>query len=98
MKTQSYKCDICGVEKREANHWLVARRFGWRSVLFRPWSEVTAGSKGVVHLCGQNHAHEFLNTVLEEDKDADTAGGSGATGGGIHAGQNGNVPEVQTGG
>jgi hypothetical protein len=64
-------CDICGAEKKQANHWFVAyelagelRISGWKSRHCK-----RAGSR---HLCGQACLHklvdEFMAQTIVEDR------------------------------
>jgi hypothetical protein len=65
-------CDICGAEKKQANHWFVAyehagelRISGWKSRHCK-----RAGSR---HLCGQACLHklvdEFMAQTIAEDRE-----------------------------
>jgi hypothetical protein len=63
MIRHTISCDLCGAQKREANHWFIAYQesgelhvSNWASPhLFRP---------GTKHLCGENCLHKLLSTFL----------------------------------
>ena len=71
MIRQSIRCDMCGVQKREANHWFIAyedsgelRVGGWSAQqLFRP---------GRIHLCGENCLHKLLSEFLAHAEQVQT--------------------------
>ena len=67
MIVESINCDVCGAERQESNHWILAFRDGWRTVEFHPWSDKDAREQiGVKHLCGRECAQKYLDQVLGE--------------------------------
>lgn len=67
-----FSCDICGVDRRETNHWywVLAKS---DAITFRRWSaNVPRTAK---HVCGEGCAHRLLdqfvsqhNTSLQPEK------------------------------
>lgn len=69
----TYKCDICGAEKRAANHWWLATRGNHGAITILPWSVVIAGidvpvlrtgEQADAHLCGEQHVLEWISKNL----------------------------------
>ena len=63
MIRQAISCDICGMEKKQTNHWFVAceqggelRVSGWNSR-----NRLRPGSK---HLCGQTCLHKLVDDFM----------------------------------
>jgi hypothetical protein len=63
MIQQVITCDICGSQKRQANHWFIAcaesgelRIRGWDSAHLRPI--------GTKHVCGETCAHKLVSQFL----------------------------------
>ncbi len=72
MLAETIKCDECGLEKRETNHWLVAiTRPGFEGILFQP-AEATESPRNPLFtykdLCGQGCAHTRLGRYLDDLK------------------------------
>jgi hypothetical protein len=72
MKAAIYKCDYCGVERKEANHWFVGIVLVCADpAINRPmlklyfWPEY-ADQIGAKHLCGQACVHKFVDEYLSE--------------------------------
>lgn len=66
MRIETYKCDICGVVRAEANHWLlagVAEASRGRIWSIRDWNEDVA-HESAIHLCGSVCAHKALDKHL----------------------------------
>lgn len=74
MRKDTFTCDVCGVERKDANHWFVLsfRNDGHVegvevgiSVLIYYWTDKTAKLPNVRHACGQQcvlkHINEFLS-------------------------------------
>ena len=60
---EAIRCDICGAQKRQTNHWFVAyeetgelRISGWNSLHL-----LSAETK---HLCGEACAHKLISQFL----------------------------------
>ena len=51
-------CNVCGAQKKEANHWILAVRFMRHESVdhvflgFGNWDDRVAEFPGVMHLCG----------------------------------------------
>lgn len=65
----TYKCDVCGVERGEANHWILARVAGG-CISFTRWAQLAA-PEAEKHLCGHACAQALLGRHLEETDSAD---------------------------
>ncbi len=67
---KTYKCDVCGVLRGEANHWLHARLQdgGWLS--FSRWNDARQHDL-YLHICGHDCAHVLLSRHLEGTDSAD---------------------------
>lgn len=70
-KREQYTCDVCGTEKKAANHWWKIRM--WRDeIRMVPWERSNATSRDEIefHLCGQacviTKVNEFMNTPTEK--------------------------------
>ena len=59
-----YLCDVCGAERKEANHWFV----GYvrpSDIIFAPFAAWDKGDEGDIrHLCGQACAHKLLDEFM----------------------------------
>lgn len=58
MIITQYKCDICGKERGEGNHWIKASADKERVVFFRWQAEIGPDDK---HICGDACAAILLN-------------------------------------
>ena len=63
MITQSISCDMCGVQKREANHWFIAYKEA-REIRISGWASPRRLSAGTAHLCGERCVHRFLSDFI----------------------------------
>lgn len=63
MITQSISCDMCGVQKREANHWFIAYKEA-HEIRISGWASPRCLSAGTVHLCGERCVHKFLSDFI----------------------------------
>jgi hypothetical protein len=72
---RKYNCDICGVERREANHWFVACREG-DGLMFFQWDvaerERQLDRADAFHLCGQVCAHKMLDKFMATQQTVDS--------------------------
>src|SRR5579863_1127663 len=60
---QSVSCDVCGTEKRQTNHWFVAREEGGELRL-SGWSSRHRSRAGTKHLCGQTCLHKLVDEYM----------------------------------
>lgn len=61
-----YACNVCGVERKEANHWFVAR-FSVLGISFTAWTREPQGvldDEQTKHVCGQVCSHRLLDDFL----------------------------------
>lgn len=65
MITQSISCDMCGVQKREANHWFIAYEEA-QELRITGWASPRRLSAGTVHLCGERCVHRFLSGFIAQ--------------------------------
>ena len=77
MKRSSYSCDICGVERKEANHWFMATKDA-ACLSIESWNaaeiENRLDDEDAIHLCGQVCAHKLLDRFLTESSVTSTKG------------------------
>lgn len=69
----TYKCDVCGVLKQEANHWFRAflRKSGSEGlsfilILWEGRYPATIGQPADMHLCGLQCATKAMHKAMEE--------------------------------
>ena len=55
-----YRCDYCGQEKGETNHWWLRTVLGTQFVL-APWSDQLADSPSIEHICSESCASKALS-------------------------------------
>lgn len=64
------RCDVCGVEKGETNHWLVAITYpAWTGILFAPAEDALQpgdrpAESRYEDICGEACAHKRLSQFL----------------------------------
>ena len=63
MIRQSISCDVCGMEKKQTNHWFVAREHGGELHL-GAWGARSRARAGVKHLCGQTCLHKLVDEFI----------------------------------
>ena len=63
--SEQISCDICGVVKQQANHWILYHSVKGLvpTVYFTPW-DYDYTFKG--HLCGESCAHKMLAKAIED--------------------------------
>ncbi len=70
MDVTTQTCDVCGREKREVNHWLLAIvKPGFEGILIQPVEAAQPPrAPGFIYedLCGQACAHTRLSRYLDE--------------------------------
>lgn len=70
-KKEVFTCDVCGEERKEANHWFVSLRVTACAasivpqITFYRWPNL-ADLSGTKHLCGQVCAHKLLDEFMGE--------------------------------
>jgi hypothetical protein len=69
MQAQSFRCDICGKEKGQVNHWwmmwLLPKLLPYgAAVHIQGWEDRDAPIEGRKHLCGQECTHKMLDRFL----------------------------------
>lgn len=74
---RGYSCDICGVDRKEANHWFVATKDAV-CLSIESWDaaeiENRLDEEDAIHLCGQVCAHKLLDRFLAESSVTSTKG------------------------
>lgn len=73
MQAMVFKCDNCNSERKEANHWFVARAQDDSSSSFAafslwPFNETTAVYKGAKHLCGEACLNAEQSAWIERNR------------------------------
>ncbi len=63
---------VCGRQKQESNHWILAR-FNFYGVHFMPWNWDLALCNDVIVLCGEGCATALLSRSLGEWKQTSSA-------------------------
>lgn len=63
MIKQVITCDICGAQKREANHWFVASQESGE-LRINGWNSLRLLSPETKHLCGETCAHKLISQFL----------------------------------
>jgi len=65
MIRHTISCDMCGAQKREANHWFIAyEESGELNV--SSWVSPHLYRSGTKHLCGESCLHKLLSTFLAQ--------------------------------
>jgi hypothetical protein len=60
---QAILCDICGIEKKQTNHWFVAYDQG-EELRVSGWNSRNRLRPGSKHLCGQACVHKLLDEFM----------------------------------
>jgi hypothetical protein len=60
----TYRCDVCGKLKQEANHWYLAHANAARFVIHRWDLELNYDPK--LHLCGMECAQKAMAKAMQE--------------------------------
>jgi hypothetical protein len=68
---QVIACDICGAQKREANHWFVACEESGE-LRISGWNSLHLQSPATKHLCGETCAHKLISQFLMKLVDVGT--------------------------
>jgi hypothetical protein len=66
--TEQYSCDICGKQKQQTNHWLLAFIADY-TISVRTWDSVkTENLREFKHLCGQECVLKFVNKWMNNEQ------------------------------
>lgn len=72
MKIDTYQCDICQVQKRDANHWFRGYKLSdQRGIVIIGWDAIPTGDvveDFEAHLCGADCLHQWLSKNLLTEK------------------------------
>jgi len=60
---QAISCDICGMEKKQTNHWFVANEQGGE-LRVSGWNSRNRLRPGSKHLCGQTCLHKLVDDFM----------------------------------
>jgi hypothetical protein len=72
-KKEVYVCDVCGTERKEANHWFTAWDSGvcdfngmsaGYAIVIAKWGAHVG--EDVKHLCGQACVHKFVDEYMSK--------------------------------
>jgi hypothetical protein len=63
MIRQAISCDVCGTEKKQTNHWFVAREQSGELHL-SGWGSRNRSRSGSKHLCGQTCLHKLVDDFI----------------------------------
>jgi hypothetical protein len=69
----TYNCDVCGAQRKEANHWFVAI-ISTVGVSIITWESAARDGKldyDVKYLCGQACAHKLLDQFLQSTSESE---------------------------
>ena len=70
----TYNCDICGAQRKEANHWFVAFN-AIKEISFGTWAQADCDGllhdEGAIYLCGQACAHKQLDQFLQSTSESE---------------------------
>jgi hypothetical protein len=65
MKVNGLKCDGCGVERQQSNHWFLVHTCDG-AITFTQWDNDSAFEGSVKHICGHVCAQKLLNEFLSK--------------------------------
>jgi endogenous inhibitor of DNA gyrase (YacG/DUF329 family) len=65
-KVETFKCDQCGKQKQETNHWFVITPGLTAALILRTWNTADITAHGVRHLCGQQCVVAELNQWMND--------------------------------
>lgn len=63
MIQQAITCDICGIEKRQTNHWFLVREESGE-LRISGWKPLQILFPGTLHLCGETCVHKLISQDL----------------------------------
>jgi hypothetical protein len=58
-----YRCEICGEESDNPQHWVVVHCNDAQLTVFK-WTKEAADSRGARHYCGEAHAQVYVSRWL----------------------------------
>jgi hypothetical protein len=64
MKVNTYACDVCGAQRKEANHWFAVMIGEYRQVTIYLWGTAPVDDAFVNHICGIECLNKFVNKQL----------------------------------
>ena len=70
MKSEIYRCNLCGVAKGDVNHWFLGVNLP-TSVIVTVWDERDAEVSTIYHLCGSACALKFESMWLSGARGVD---------------------------
>jgi hypothetical protein len=83
MIREGFTCDICGIDKKEANHWFTALE-DKGTLKLNAWGMMNRKHQ-VKHLCGQGCVHRFVDDFLAKNSTNEVSpDASAAVTGNIH--------------
>jgi len=59
-----YRCEICGIESQNLNHWFVIQCSDRNLTVFK-WDSAAASEAGALHFCGERHAEIYVSRWFE---------------------------------
>jgi len=60
---QAISCDVCGAQKRQANHWFIAYKHAGE-LRVSSWNSLHLMCPGTKHLCGETCVHKLIGEFL----------------------------------
>jgi len=60
MKVETYKCDQCGKQKQDSNHWFVLSENSQAFIVY-PWDAKCADRADAKHLCSEGCSSKVLS-------------------------------------
>jgi hypothetical protein len=75
MIGEAYKCDVCGKQRGEANHWLLLMPLAGMLFALAAWEDRFAKDPDVGHLCGEGCAAKALDRALTPAKGSEEPNG-----------------------
>jgi hypothetical protein len=70
----TYNCDVCGAQRKEANHWFAAAISPIGMTIYTWASAVQDGRLDrnfIRYLCGQSCAHKLLDQFLQSPSETE---------------------------
>lgn len=71
---QKITCDVCGAERKEANHWWMGEEGNsFSSPKFHDWDETLLATS--MHICGEECAHAAISAWFSQRMNSRVAAG-----------------------